>query len=71
MFAYVVDALPYESLCLVADLVETPPMFDAYNILKERLLMSHQLTPVQKAARLMALPDLGARRPLQLLADLL
>jgi hypothetical protein len=71
MFAYVVDALPYESLCLVADLVETPPMFDAYNILKERLLMSHQLTPVQKAAKLMALPDLGTRRPSQLLADLL
>jgi hypothetical protein len=46
-------------------------MFDAYNILKERLLITNQLTPVQKAAKLMALPDLGARRPSQLLADLL
>jgi hypothetical protein len=33
--------------------------------------MSHQLLPVQKAMKLMDLPDLGDRRPSQLLADLL
>jgi hypothetical protein len=70
-FAYAVDALPYESLCLVADLVESPPDLAPYTVLKDRLLMSHQLSPVQKAIKLMALPDLGNRRPSQLLADLL
>jgi hypothetical protein len=37
-FAYTVDTLPYESLCLVADLVEAPPAVQPYTILKERLL---------------------------------
>jgi hypothetical protein len=70
-FAYMVDALPYESLCLVADLVESPPANFSYTILKERLMMSHQLSPVQRAMKLMDLPDLGDRRPSQLLADFL
>jgi hypothetical protein len=70
-FAYSVDALPYESLCLVADLVESPPEVAPYSILKDRLLMSHQLSPVQKAMKFMALPELGNRRPSQMLADLL
>jgi hypothetical protein len=71
MFAYVADALPYESLCLVADLVESPPAANPYTILKDRLMMSHQLTPVQRAMKLLELPNLGNRRPSQLLADLL
>jgi hypothetical protein len=69
-FAYAVDTLPYESLCLVADLVEAPPVVQPYTILKERLLMEHQLSPTQKAIKLMNAPDLGDRRPSQLLADL-
>jgi hypothetical protein len=70
-FAYTVDALPYESLCLVADLLESPPASFSYTILKECLMMLHQLSPVQKAMKLMDLPDLGDRRQSQLLADLL
>jgi hypothetical protein len=70
-FAFTVDALPYEALCLVADLVESPPVDQPYTVLKDRLLIAHQLTPVEKAVKLMAAPDLGDRRPSQLLADLL
>jgi hypothetical protein len=70
-FGHTVDALPYESLCLVADLVEHLPAVEPYRILKERLLMAHQLSPVQKAVKLMDSPALGDRRPSQLLADLL
>jgi hypothetical protein len=70
-FAYAVDALNYESLSLVADLVESPPADRPYSVLKERLLLAHQLSPVQKAIKLMEMPDLGDRRPSQLLADLL
>jgi hypothetical protein len=70
-FAYTVDALPYESLCLVADMVEAPPADQPYSRLKDRLLIAHQLTPVQKAIKLMEMPSLGDRRPSQMLADLL
>jgi hypothetical protein len=70
-FAFTVDALPYEALCLVADLIESPPADQPYTVLKGRLLIAHQLTPVEKAVKLMAAPDLGDRRPSQLLADLL
>jgi hypothetical protein len=70
-FAYVVDALPFEAPCLVADLVEAPPATNPYSVLKDRLLMAHQLSLVQKAVKLMEMPDLGDRRPSQLLADLL
>jgi hypothetical protein len=56
---------------LVEDLVEAPPAVQPYTILKERLLMAHQLSPTQKAIKLMNAPDLGDRRPSQLLADLL
>jgi hypothetical protein len=70
-FAYTVDALPYETLCHVVDLVEAPPAVQPYTVLKERLLLAHQLTPVEKAIKLMKQPALGDRRPSQLLADLL
>jgi hypothetical protein len=71
MFAYLADALPYESLCLVADLEEAPPAVSPYSILKDRLMMSHQHTPVQRVMKLLELPDLGNRRPSQPLANLL
>jgi hypothetical protein len=70
-FAYTVDALPYETLCHVVDLVEASPAFNAYTVLKERLMLAHQLTPIEKAMKLMEQPHLGDRRPSQLLADLL
>jgi hypothetical protein len=70
-FTFTVDALPYEALCLVADLVESPPADQPYTVLKDRLLIVHQLMPVEKAVKLMAAPDLGDRCPSQLLADLL
>jgi hypothetical protein len=70
-FAFTIDALPYESLCLVADLVEAPAEQQSYQALKDRLLIAHQLSPVEKAVKLMDAPDLGDRRPSQMLADLL
>jgi hypothetical protein len=42
-FAYTVDALPYETLCHVVDLVESPPADEPYTVLKERLMIAHQL----------------------------
>jgi hypothetical protein len=67
-FCCVADSLPYESLRLVADLVASPPAERPYSILKDRLLLAHALTPVQKAEKMFAMPQLGDRRPSGLLA---
>jgi hypothetical protein len=66
-----VDALPDETLCHVVDLVESPPAGQPYTVLKDRLLLAHQLTPVEKAIKLSQMPALCDRRPSQLLANLL
>ena len=50
-FAYVANALSYNSVRLVADLITAPPPFLLYTILKEQLLLSTQLTPVQQAEK--------------------
>jgi hypothetical protein len=67
-FCAVVDALSYEATRLVADLIAAPPAVNPYQALKERLLLAHHLTPVQRAEKLLDLPELGARRPTDLLA---
>jgi hypothetical protein len=68
MFCAVTDSLPYECMRLVADLVAMPPQQQPYTVLKERLMMAHALSPIQKAEKLFAMPQLGARRPSDLLA---
>ena len=71
MFAHVVDALNYDSLKMVKDLLLSPPPYQPYQALKARLLLATQLTPIQMAEKLMKAADLGDRRPSQLLASLL
>jgi hypothetical protein len=46
-YCLVVEALPHESLRLVADLVEAVPAEDLYTVLKARLLSVHPLTDFQ------------------------
>ncbi len=46
-FAYMANALSYNTVRLVADLITALPLILPYTILKERLLLSTQLTPVQ------------------------
>ena len=70
-FIYVANALPYDAQTLVSDLVTAPPQEDPYKALKERLLISHKLTTVQMAEKVLDLPALGDRRPSQLLAAML
>ena len=57
------NTLSYDALTLVADLVTQPPAQQPYQRLKERLLISHQLTVVQMAEKINEMPDLGDRRP--------
>ena len=71
MFAHVVEALTYDALKLVKDLMLSPPHYQPYQALKARLLLATQLTPIQMAERMMKEADLGDRRPSQLLASLL
>ena len=70
-FMHTANALPYDALTLVADLVTQPPVVQPYQRLKERLLLSHQLTAVQMAEKIYDMPELGDRRPSQLLAAMM
>ena len=71
MFAHAVYALSQDATRLVTDLITNPPLHHPYTALKERLLIAHQLSPIQKAAKILSMPVIGDRRPSQLLADLL
>ena len=70
-FMHAANALSYDALTLVADLVTQPPALQPYQRLKERLLISHQLTVVQMAEKIYEMPELGNRRPSQLLAAMM
>lgn len=70
-FCHVVSALPRNAMRLVADLVEAVPEDEPYRRLKERLLVSHQLTDLQKVDLLIEMPALGDRKPTQLLAAMM
>ena len=48
-FAHAVGAMGFTVLRAVLDLVENPPADEPYTTLKGRLVLAHQLTPVQKA----------------------
>ena len=61
-FAHVVDALSYDELTLVKDLMMAPPAVNPYSTLKDLILLAMQLTPVQMAMKLMAAPDMGDKR---------
>ena len=55
----------------VLDLVENPPAEDPYTTLKGRLVLAHQLTPVQKAPKCLQVVASGNQRPSEVLASLL
>ena len=67
-FHQLVRALSKESIGRVLDLIEVPPLFTPYSLLKARLLEAHQLTDYQKVDQLLKMESLGARRPSELLA---
>ena len=50
-FPYAISAMGFNVLSTVMDLVKNPPAADPYTALKGRLVLDHQLMPVQKATR--------------------
>jgi len=70
-FHNVVNALPLPIMRQVSDLITSPPEGDLYKVLKDRLIVRHKLTPLQKVRKLFAAPDLGDRRPSTMMAELL
>ncbi len=55
----------------VSDLVEQRPNEDPYEVIKARLLSALQLTDYQRADKLFELPGLGARKPSELMSQML
>ena len=70
-FAHAVGAMGFSVLRAVMDLVETPPLVDPYTTLKGRLVLAHQLTPVQKAIKCLQVAASSSQRPSDVLASLL
>ena len=70
-FAHAVGAMGFNVLRAVMDLVENPPAVDPYTTLRGRLVLAHQLTPVQKAIRCLQVEASSSQRPSEVLASLL
>jgi hypothetical protein len=70
-YCSVVSSLPHDVLRQVADLLDITQLETPYQQLKDRLLSAHELTPVQRAEKIMQMPDLGGQKPSQLLAAML
>ena len=70
-FAHAVGAMGFNVLRAVLDLVETPPAVNPYTTLRGRLVLAHQLTPVQKATKCLQVVAGNNMRPSDVLACLL
>jgi hypothetical protein len=70
-YCSVVASLPHDVLRQVADLLDITKLARPYDQLKERLMAAYELTPVQRAERVMQMPDLGSQRPSRLLVAML
>jgi hypothetical protein len=66
-----VASLTHESMRRVSDLVEQRPDEDPYEVIKARLLSALQLTDYQREDKLFQLPGLGARKPSELMSQML
>jgi hypothetical protein len=71
-FYYVQWALSPQQKKLVRDILSIPqPPINAYDLLKGRLLQLYEQGEKDRCRKLLALPQLGGRRPSELAADML
>lgn len=70
-YRYVVMALGLEVASRVSDFLEDPPTKDKYAALKKRLIEEYSLQPMAKAKRLANPPELGDKKPSQLMSSML
>ena len=70
-FAHAVGAMNFNVLRSVMNLMEHPPAVDPYTTLKGRLVLAHQLTPVQKATRCLQVVADSNQRLAEVLTSLL
>jgi hypothetical protein len=70
-YCSVVATLPHDVLRQVDDLLDVNKLVQPYVQVKERLMSLHELTPVQRAEKVMQMPDLGGQKPSQLLTAML
>jgi hypothetical protein len=69
-FYYAIGALPEAVVRTVADLLRGQPPADAFTLLRNRLLISHTLTEMQRLDELVALDNYSGRKPSDVLAEL-
>ena len=71
LFAHSVGAMGFNILRAVMDLVENPLAVNPYTMLKGRLVLAHQLTPIQKATKCLQVVASNNQQPSDVLASLL
>jgi hypothetical protein len=70
-YCHLMASLPPESVRLVMDVVEVPPMVNPYEILKEQLLSHLQLSEYERLDQLFIMPGMGSRKLSAMLAAML
>ncbi len=70
-FDLLVGSLNMTSIGQVIDLVENPPDLLPYSTLKAKLLSAHQLTDYERVELLIKMQPLGARKPSEMLSEML
>ena len=70
-YYYVVSALDQDTAQRLIDLLDNPPEDNTYTTLKERLLVTFELSEYERAARLLSMPNLGDRKPSALMDEML
>ncbi len=71
MFDHLLSALPEDVIAAVLDVLEEVGEDEPYTILKDRLLETHVLSDFEKMELLFKVPNLGARKPSQLLTSMM
>jgi hypothetical protein len=70
-FDLLVSCLQRESIRQVLDVLERPDQTAPYTCLKERLMVSHELTDFQRIEKLFQMDQLGGRKPSELMNQML
>ena len=70
-FSHVAAVLDMETATAAEEILNDPPATDKYKALKELLIETYGLSDSERAERILAITDLGARKPSQLMTHML
>lgn len=69
-FYHIISKVDQTVICHIADLVQTPPLINKYEAVKNRLIARFALSPETRLERLLGMHELGDLRPTHLLSKM-